>query len=76
MLAGQWQSALYHADDPLAQRREYDDKNYALDHLFTKLKSLPDTMNTDAGRAEAKQRWQWMGQYLAQLAVEIPGFKL
>ena len=76
MLAGQWQSALYHPRDPLAKRRDYDDKNYALDHLFTKLKSLPDTMSTDAGRAEANQRWQWMCQYLAQLAVEIPGFRL
>ncbi len=54
--AGRMGCALAHADDPLALRRELDDRAYALDHIAAKLATLPGTMQTTAGRTQAWQR--------------------
>jgi uncharacterized protein len=56
--AGQMGSALAHPDDPLAERRERDDRAYALDHIESKLAALPGMMQTDAGRAHGLARLQ------------------
>ena len=71
MLGGKWESALYHPDDPLAQSRTLDDKKYCIDHFFTKLKTLPQTMKTDSGRNEAEKRWRFIECYIEQLGREI-----
>ena len=71
MLAGNWGSAIYHYDDPLAATRPYDDKNFCLDHFFTKLKKIPQMMKTEPGRKEAEKRWIFMKQYIDQLCQEI-----
>lgn len=42
--------ALFDAEDPFAQRRVLDDRQYALDHFQTKLLQLPLTMQTNHGR--------------------------
>ncbi|PSQ67726.1 MAG: hydrolase, partial [Bacteroidetes bacterium QH_1_61_8] len=39
--------------------------------FFAKLLTLPDTMKTDAGRAEGERRAQFMRSYLDRLAEEI-----
>ncbi|MGV7207375.1 HD domain-containing protein [Oxalobacteraceae bacterium A2-2] len=56
--AGRMGSALAHPDDPMALQRELDDKAYALDHIDTKLATLPGKMQTAAGRrlGEARMR--------------------
>jgi uncharacterized protein len=54
--AGRMGSALAHADDPMALQRELDDRAYALDHIDTKLATLPATMQTAAGRALGEAR--------------------
>ena len=58
-------------DDPWAARRPMDDRRFTLDHFFTKLLKLPDTMRTDAGRKEAHTRAQTMRQFLHALGEEI-----
>lgn len=63
--------ALYAADDPFCQEREPDDKKATVDHFYTKLLKLVDTMQTAAGRHEAQARTRFMQTYLDQLAAEI-----
>ncbi len=71
MLGGKWDSLLYHVADPFAKERDLNDKQYCLDHLYKKLKKLPETMKTLSGQAEAKKRWLFIESYLKQLKQEI-----
>jgi uncharacterized protein len=56
--AGRMDSALAHPDDPMALHRELNDKAYALDHIDTKLATLPAKMQTAAGRRLGEARMQ------------------
>lgn len=56
--AGRMDSALAHPNDPMALHRDLDDKAYALDHIDTKLATLPGKMQTAAGRRLAEARMQ------------------
>lgn len=58
--AGRMGSALAHGDDPGALHRAPDDRAYALDHIECKLATLPATMQTEAGRALASERLDWL----------------
>lgn len=64
-------SELYADDDPFCQQRPPDDKQYIIDHFFTKLYATVDTMHTSAARTEALARKAMMEQFIAQLAHEI-----
>lgn len=64
-------SELFDACDPWAENRELDDKRFTVDHFFTKLLNLAQTMNTEAGRREAAARVEFMRRYLEQLGYEI-----
>ena len=64
---------LYQLDEPFPEARSADDKQYAVDHFYTKLLGLAREMNTEAGRVEAERRTQIMRQFLAELGVEIAG---
>jgi uncharacterized protein len=57
--------------DPFAERRERDDRRFSVDHFFTKLFGLPDTMQTEAGRAEAARRVQVLHDFVAALGREL-----
>ena len=62
----------FHDEDPWALRgRERDDIAYSVDHFFEKLLGLHATMNTAAGRAEARRRTAYLEATLAQLGAEI-----
>jgi uncharacterized protein len=58
-------------EDPWAERRPLNDRAYTIDHLFTKLLQLPETLCTEAGRAEARRRAQFLHSVLHQLASEL-----
>jgi uncharacterized protein len=58
-------------EDPFAQRRALDERRWSVDHFFTKLFGLPDTMQTEAGRAEAAQRVQLLHDFVAALGREL-----
>lgn len=64
-------SKLYSSDDPFADDRVADDRASTIDHFYTKLLTLASTMQTEAGRAEAGRRTEFMQQYLDQLRHEI-----
>lgn len=74
--AGAIGSRLVHPDDPVpgpGTRRQLDDRRYATDHFMVKLLKLPETMQTDAGRVEAKRRAIILRQFLDELARETSG---
>jgi uncharacterized protein len=54
--AGRMGTGLAHADDPMALHRELDEKAYAIDHIDTKLATIPGKMQTRAGRQLANTR--------------------
>jgi uncharacterized protein len=71
LTGGAMGTPLYDPSEPFAENRELDDKRYTLDHFHVKLFKLASTMQTDAGRAEALQRTEYMREYLRKLAEEI-----
>ena len=65
------QTRTYHPDDPFAEQHAPDDKRYMLDHFYTKLFKLGDTMTTRTGRILAGQRTAFMRAYLEELRREL-----
>lgn len=65
--------ALFDAEDPLAQRRALNDKQFALDHFQTKLLTLPGTMQTERGRELARHNAEFLVNYMAKLSAELNG---
>lgn len=61
----------FHASDPWAEDRELDDLSNTVDHFFRKLLALPDSMNTEAGRVEARRRAAYLEGFLRQLGDEL-----
>jgi len=61
----------FHARDPWAEGRPLDDRRYSVDHFFTKLLGLPDTLRTPTGRAEARRRADFLEGFLRQLEGEL-----
>jgi uncharacterized protein len=62
---------LIDSNDPWAEKRELNDKQYSVDHFYTKLLHLHKTFQTDAAKAEAKDRTKFLEQFLSQLKHEI-----
>ncbi|HYW49888.1 MAG TPA: HD domain-containing protein [Gemmatimonadaceae bacterium] len=71
MLGGQLGRTLYDVDDPFAERRAPSDAVSSIDHFYTKLLTLADTMQTGSGRREARRRTDYMTAYLQQLRSEL-----
>ena len=63
---------LYHPEDPFSTERTADDNLYILDHFYVKLFTLPDTMQTESGRTEARRRVQFLQKFIEQLETELP----
>src|SRR6266487_6352504 len=61
----------YHPDDPFAEWHTLDDRRYMLDHFFTKLLKLDDTMATQTGHVLAQQRTAFMRAYLDEFRREL-----
>jgi len=70
-VAGKLGQEIYSEEDPFAQERSLNDKKYALDHFYTKLLKLPDTINTNEGRNMAKKRVAYLSGYIDKLKEEI-----
>ncbi len=70
-VAGQMGSMLFCPQDPFAQERALDDKNFAIDHFENKLLRLPATMKTIAGKREAERRAEYLRGYLTRLKEEL-----
>ena len=72
IIGGQLGRPIYDESDPFCREREPDDFAATVDHFYTKLFKLVDTMQTDAGRREAQVRTQFMHEFLTQLGRELP----
>ncbi len=70
-LGGMLARPLYTETDPFCVQRLPDDTQSSLDHFYTKLLTLADTMQTESGRREGYGRVQFIYQYLSQLRSEI-----
>lgn len=57
--------------DPWAKRRPLDDQAFTIDHFFTKLLRLPESLLTAAGRAEARRRAELLEDFLEALEIEL-----
>ena len=71
LVGAQMGNPLYHAEDPFCEQREADDAVSIIDHFYTKLLKLKDSFHTDAARAEAQSRHDFMQQFLQQLGHEV-----
>ena len=71
MLGGQMGRQLYDRDDPFAEQRAPSDAVSSIDHFYTKLLTLADTMQTASGQREARRRTDYMTGYLQQLRSEL-----
>lgn len=71
LTGGSLGTALYDPADPFANNREPDDRRFTLDHFYCKLLGLAKTMQTEAGKAEAIKRTEYMQAFLEQLGEEI-----
>ncbi len=65
------QARFFHPTDPWATARPLDDRNYSVDHLFTKLLGLAEGMTTEGGRREAQRRVAFLREFLGALASEL-----
>ncbi|PSQ95528.1 MAG: hydrolase [Bacteroidetes bacterium SW_11_64_17] len=70
-VGGALDQSLYDPNDPFCDDRAPDDDTYTLDHFYAKLLRLPDTMQTEAGRAEAERRAVFLRESLDRLRDEI-----
>lgn len=57
--------------DPWAEERPLDDLRFSVDHFFTKVLRLHETMQTEVGRAEARRRTAVIERILDDLAEEL-----
>lgn len=71
LTGGSLGTTLYEPSDPFAENRDPDDRRYTLDHFYCKLLGLMETMKTEAGKAEAIKRTEYMRGFLGQLRMEI-----
>jgi uncharacterized protein len=71
MLGAELKREFYDAADPFCHSRVADDSVFTLDHLYCKLLKLEDTMQTESGKTEARQRTEYLRGFLKQLEGEI-----
>ena len=68
---GRMGSALYHPQDPAAQKRGLDDRSYALDHFRAKLLRLAEGFQTPAGARMAIERTAVLARFVEGFEAEI-----
>jgi uncharacterized protein len=61
----------YDFNDPFAQNRPLNDKDFGIDHIYIKLEKIVSTMNTNSARVEAVRRFKFIEEFLDELKKEI-----
>ncbi len=69
--SGRMEREMFDPYDPLAEYRQFDDLQFALDHFFVKLYKVADNMQTTAGKQMAFKRREFLEQYVSQLLTEL-----
>jgi uncharacterized protein len=62
---------IYHPEDPFAENRTLNDLEFAIDHFYTKLFKVAETLKTRAGREEGRKRTEIMHAFLQHLRSEV-----
>lgn len=71
LVSGSVHRSLYSIDDPFCDSRPVDDKQFSIDHFYSKLFNIAETLHTDSARIEGRKREAFMRDFLAQLKQEI-----
>jgi len=71
MVGGKMDCCLYHEHDPFCSHREPNDRQWTVDHFYSKLLKLNSGFHTQAAIKEAQRRHQYMLNFLKQLDSEI-----
>ncbi len=69
--AGLMKTSYYQEQDPFCRLRQADDKKGAVDHFYTKLFQVADTLQTGAAKKMGFERTLYMKSYLEQFEKEI-----
>jgi len=65
------QTQPYDPDDPFTERHMPNDRLYMLDHFYSKLLKLSETMMTETGHSLAQRRTAFMSTYLYEFRREL-----
>ena len=65
------QTRTYHPTDPFNEQHTPDDHSYMLDHFYSKLLKLSDSMTTNTGRLLSQRRTLFMHSFLNELRNEL-----
>lgn len=71
IVAGLLKRPIYSMTDPFCYRREVDDSQFTIDHVFKKLFVIAESLQTESGRKEGLRRTNYIRGYLNQLESEI-----
>lgn len=71
MTGGKMDCTLYNEQDPFCSDREPQDRQWTLDHFYSKLLKLNSGFHTQAAQKEAQRRHDYMLEFLRQLESEI-----
>ncbi|WP_338476532.1 HD domain-containing protein [Pseudomonas khavaziana] len=69
--AGRMGAALYDVTNPTASGREYQDKQFAIEHFQTKLLKLASGFRTNEGERMAAKRHQRLDHFLSAFMAEV-----
>jgi uncharacterized protein len=75
-VGGSLQHPIYIESDPFCEARKADDQQASLDHFYQKLLNLPQTLSSEVGREEGRQRVKFMRLFLEQLRAELSNEQL
>ena len=64
---------LFDPQDPMAECRDLNDREFCLDHFELKLLTLSDTMQTEAGREMAERSSDYLRDFRSKLLKELNG---
>ncbi|PYF78591.1 uncharacterized protein DFP75_11110 [Marinomonas alcarazii] len=70
-VSGALNRALYASQDPFCEVREPNDSAYSIDHFYSKLFGIAETLNLPSARHEGERRVAFMRDFLEHLAQEI-----
>lgn len=65
------QTRTYHPTDPFDEQHTPDDRSYMLDHFYSKLLKLSDSMTTKTGSLLSQRRTLFMRTFLNELQSEL-----
>jgi uncharacterized protein len=71
MVGGKMNCRLYQSEDPFCTAREPQDRQWTVDHFYSKLLKLNSGFHTQAAKQEAQRRHDYMINFLQQLETEI-----